>query len=77
MQDAKARFSEMLEDCLKHGAQLVTKHGSEAAALVPIKEWRRLHGAHVRTLKDLHLTDEARGDLKVPPRRRPRKKEAA
>ena len=74
VQDAKARFSEMLEDCLTQGPQLVTKRGSEAAVRVPIEEWRRLRGAPVRTLKDLLLSDEARGDLKVPPRgRQPRR----
>jgi prevent-host-death family protein len=74
VQDAKARFSEMLEDCLKHGPQLVTKRGSETAVLVPIEEWRRLRGAPVRTLKDLLLSEEARGDLEVPPRgRHPRR----
>lgn len=74
VQDAKARFSEMLEDCLKHGPQLVTKRGSDAAVLVPIEEWRRMRGAPVRTLKDLLLSEEARGDLKVPPRgRHPRR----
>ena len=57
VQDAKARFSEMLEDCLKHGPQLVTKRGNEAAVLVPIEEWRRLRGVPVRTLKDLLLSE--------------------
>lgn len=70
VQDAKARFSEMLEDCLNHGPQLVTKRGADAAVLVPIQEWRRLSGASVRTLKDLLLTDDARGNLEVPPRGR-------
>ncbi|MBL0901143.1 MAG: type II toxin-antitoxin system Phd/YefM family antitoxin, partial [Reyranella sp.] len=51
VQDAKARFSEMLEDCLNHGPQLVTKRGADAAVLVPIQEWRRLSGASVLTLK--------------------------
>jgi prevent-host-death family protein len=77
VQDAKAQFSEMLEDCLKHGPQLVATHGSEVAVLVAIEEWRRLHGAPMRTLKDLLLSEEARGDLRVPPRGRPRKHEAA
>lgn len=67
VQDAKVRFGEMLEICLKHGPQLVTRHGREAAVLVPIEEWRRLGGAPGRTLKDLLLSDEARGDLKVLP----------
>ena len=73
-QDAKARFSEMLDTCLEHGPQLVTRHGREAAVLVPVAEWRHLCGTPVRTLKDLLLTDEARGDLKVPSRgRHPRR----
>ena len=70
VQDAKARFSEMLEACLQQGPQLVTKRGSEAAVLVPIEDWRRLKGEPAKTLKDLLLTDEARGDLKLPPRGR-------
>jgi antitoxin Phd len=74
VQDAKARFSEMLDACLKQGPQLVTKRGNEAAVLVSIEEWRRLHAAPVRTLKELLLTDEGRGELKIPPRgRHPRR----
>ena len=68
VQDAKARFSEMLDACLTQGPQLVTKRGSDAAVLVPIDEWRRLRGSPMRTLKDLLLTDEARGDLNLPAR---------
>lgn len=74
VQDAKARFSEMLDACLKQGPQLVTKRGSDAAVLVPIGEWRRLRGSPIRTLKELLLTDDARGELKIPPRgRHPRR----
>jgi antitoxin Phd len=74
VRDAKARFSGMLDACLKPGPQLVTKRGTEAAVLVPIDEWRRLHGAPARTLKELLLTDERRGELKLPRRgRHPRR----
>jgi antitoxin Phd len=66
VQDAKARFSEMLDACLIKGPQLVTRRGFDAAVLVPIDEWRRLRGSPMRTLKDLLLVDEARGDLKLP-----------
>jgi len=68
VQDAKARFSELLETCLKHGPQLVTKRGSDAAVLVPIEEWRRLRGGPARTLKELLLSEEGRGDLNIPAR---------
>lgn len=74
IQDAEARFSEMLDTCLKQGPQLVSQHGREAAVLAPIAEWYRLHGVPVRTLKDLLLTDEGRGELKIPARgRHPRR----
>ena len=35
VQDAKARFSELLDTCLRDGPQVVTKRGVEAAVLVP------------------------------------------
>lgn len=69
VQDAKARFSELLETCLKEGPQLVTRRGADAAVLVPVEEWRRLSQAGRPTLKEWLLTDEARGDLNIPPRR--------
>ena len=68
VQDAKARFSELLEDCLKDGPQLVTKRGVDAAVLVPVHEWKRLHDNARPTLKALLLSNEARTDLDLPPR---------
>ena len=72
VQDAKAHFSELLERCLREGPQVVTKHGVEAAVLVPVDDWRRLQRSARPTLKELLLTDEARGDSQVPPRGRHR-----
>lgn len=68
VQDAEARFIELLEASLKEGPQLVTRGGIEAAVLVPVAEWRRLQQSARPTLKDLLLTDEARGDIPVPTR---------
>jgi prevent-host-death family protein len=68
VQDAKARFSELLETCLREGPQGVTKRGAEAAVLVPAADWRRLSLAARPTLKALLLSDDARGELEVPPR---------
>ena len=45
VQDAKARFSEMLETCLNEGPQLITKRGADAAVLVPLKDWQMLKRA--------------------------------
>ena len=66
VQDAKARFSEMLETCLREGPQVVTKRGAEAAVLVPVTDWQRLKRAAKPTLKELLLANGARGELKVP-----------
>ena len=66
VQDAKARFSEFLDACLADGPQMVTRRGAEAAVLVPAAQWHRLHAASKPSLKELLLSDAARGDLPVP-----------
>jgi antitoxin Phd len=66
VQDAKARFSELLATCLRDGPQLVTKRGADAAVLVPAHEWHRLCRDARPTLKDLLLSGEARGGIAVP-----------
>jgi len=76
VQDAKARFSELLEASLKEGPQLVTKRGVEAAVLVPITEWQRLRHAARPSLKELLLADTPRADILIPPRGRLRRRTA-
>jgi len=69
VQDAKARFSELLEDCVTSGPQLVSKRGTVTAVLVPIAEWERLNAKRPKNLKELLLSNEHyRGDLNIPPR---------
>ena len=68
VQDAKARFSELLDACIKEGPQLVTRRGAEAAMLVPITEWRRISSAARPSLKALLLSDSDRVDLELPVR---------
>jgi len=68
VQDAKARFSELLNACEREGAQMVTRRGAEAAVLVPIGEWRQLAASARPSLKNLLLSDEARFDLEIPAR---------
>jgi prevent-host-death family protein len=77
VQDAKAKFSELLEASITQGPQLVTKRGAEAAVLVSVDEWRRLKAAARPTLKDLLLSADARGDVVVPPRGRARRRPIA
>ena len=70
VQEAKARFSEMLETTITDGPQIVTKRGVEAAVMVPIDQWRKLEQSTKPTLKDLLLAPEARTESLTPPRRR-------
>jgi antitoxin Phd len=74
VQDAKARFSELLETCLREGPQVVTKRGAEAAVLVPMEDWRRLQRSARPTLKDLLLADAPRAELPLPTRGKRRRR---
>ena len=68
VQEAKARFSEMLESSMDEGPQVVTKRGVESAVLVRIDEWRRLRRLARRDVKDLLLAAEARTEAPAPQR---------
>jgi len=68
VQDAKARFSEMLDTSLAEGPQVVTKHGKATAVLVPIRQWDALQSANKRTLKQLLLDNTVVAAIPVPPR---------
>ena len=74
VQDAKARFSELLDTTLRKGPQVVTRRGVEAAVLVPIEEWNRLQRAARPSLKALLLAPGARAENLVPERRNARRR---
>jgi len=66
VQDAKARFSELLDTCIAQGAQMITKRGQEAAVLLPVEEWRRLEASARSSIKELLLSDIGRTEYLVP-----------
>lgn len=68
VQDAKAKFSELLNACLQQGPQVVTKRGHETAVLITIKEWNTLKQLAKPSLKSLLLSENAKGDLVLPKR---------
>jgi antitoxin Phd len=70
VQDAKARFSEMLEKALTDGPQVVTRRGKEAAVLVAAELWRELELRARPSLKELLLSQNARTDALAPERRK-------
>jgi prevent-host-death family protein len=73
VQDAKARFSELLDTCLADGPQMVTRRGVEAAVLVPGEEWRRRQGGGMN-FKEWLLAEEPRLELEMPRRGRLRRR---
>ena len=62
VQDAKARFSELLDATIKKGPQVVTRRGVKTAVLVPIEEWERMQKAARPGLKEWLLAPEPRCD---------------
>jgi antitoxin Phd len=69
VQDAKARFSELLDAAINNGPQVVTRRGIERAVLVPIEEWRRLQDSARPSLKALLLSPGPRFENLIPERR--------
>ncbi len=68
VQDAKSRFSELLDTTLAEGPQIVTKRGVETAVLVPIEQWRKLERMTRPDLRELLLASEAPTEGLAPPR---------
>ena len=69
VQDAKARFSELLDASLSEGPQIITRRGTEIAAVVPIEQWRRLESA-APSLQAWLLEPGARTQALAPPRKK-------
>jgi prevent-host-death family protein len=42
LQDAKNKFSEVVQKALKHGPQLITRRGIETAVIMSIEEYQKL-----------------------------------
>ena len=68
-EDAKSKFSELLDATLAEGPQIVTRHGVDTAVLLPIEQWRRLEREVRPELKELLLASEGRTEHLTPPRR--------
>jgi len=74
LQDAKARFSELVRRVQSEGAQHVTVHGRAAVVVISEDEYRRLQGApsgqaliaalQASPYRDINLTPE-RGPMPV------------
>ena len=65
VQDAKAKFSELLNACLAEGPQVVTKRGHETAVLITIKEWNTLKKYFSKSIKYSQLSMLGKSALKL------------
>jgi prevent-host-death family protein len=76
LQEAKARFSEVIKRAAREGAQTVTVHGKETAVVLSIEDYRRLGGRHAdfadRLLKGPRITEELAAAITDRPRGLPR-----
>ena len=68
-QEAKARFSELLDAAEKKGPQVITRRGVETAVLVPIREWKASKPQDTRTLVEV-LQSGPQFEIPIPPRGR-------
>lgn len=74
IQEAKARFSELLRASVEDGPQTVTRRGVPLAVQVSVGQWNTLRRVGAPTLKDLLLAPHARTAQLVPPRRHLRRR---
>jgi antitoxin Phd len=66
LQDAKAKFSELVQRTLDEGPQTVTRHGKEVVVVLSADEYRKLAARRPSLLEVLMSGPE--GDLELPPR---------
>ena len=66
LQEAKNRFSEVVEEALLHGPQVVTRHGEEKVVILSVKDYWKLRGGNRDSLADFLLNSPLRGaDLEI------------
>ena len=71
LQDAKARFSELVRLVRSEGPQHVTLHGREDVVVVAAEEFRRLKGEHTGQALIDALQSSPYPDLDITPPRQP------
>ncbi len=65
LQEAKNRFSEVVDEALTHGPQTVTRHGREVVVIVSAKEFRRMKQPKDSLLACLQVPAEYRVELDI------------
>lgn len=66
LQEAKNRFSEVVDEALAHGPQTVTRHGREVVVIMSIEEYQRLKHRPKSLLEVLRqIPEEYRVELDI------------
>ncbi|MFH1699280.1 MAG: type II toxin-antitoxin system Phd/YefM family antitoxin [Candidatus Zixiibacteriota bacterium] len=71
LQDAKNRFSEVIDKALKYGPQIVTRRGKETVIIMSVEEYRQLTRRETNLvdffrkspLRDVHLNLDRNKDI--------------
>jgi prevent-host-death family protein len=66
LQEAKAKFSQVVQKALDEGPQTVTRHGKEVAVLLSAEDYRKLQARRPSLLEVLMSGPE--GEFELPPR---------
>jgi len=66
LQEAKAKFSELVQRTLDEGPQTVTRHGKDVVVVVSAEDYRKLKERRPSLLEVLMSGPE--GELELPPR---------
>ena len=69
LQEAKNRFSEVVDKALAHGPQTVTRHGREVVVIVSAEEYRRMKQPKGSLLTCLQVPAEYAVELDISRRR--------
>src|ERR1700726_2841642 len=71
LQDAKARFSELVRRVRSEGPQHVTVHGRDEGAVIAAEEFRRLKGDPTGQALIVAMQASPHRDIDIEPRRAP------
>lgn len=66
LQEAKAKFSELVQKTLQEGPQTVTRHGKDVVVVLSVEEYQKLK-ERKPSLKEV-LMSGPEGDFELPPR---------
>ncbi len=65
LQDAKSRFSELVDRAIKDGAQVVTRHGQKVVVVVAYDEYERMTQPKDNLAEFLLNSPFARSELEI------------